>query len=307
MAIIDSLVSYYKLDENAANTTVADAHGSNTGTASANTSTLYDASGLINSSFDFTGSQNVDLPAILSGTGDKSINFWYYEATGSTRDAFDLFIRIGNTVGAAAAGCYWNGSNQLECGFYGFAGVAVTAPAVDTWHMVTITLTGTDTLEFFLDSVSQGTNVHSYNIGNSSDWIGGIGGGNNVDSEIDEIGIWTKELSQAEIDTLYNSRSGIAYPFSADVTPTPSTLTLTLTQQTVVPIIETVIDTLALTLALFEPTFEIMNDTDKNPNRGTKSTKEISKLTIPAGIGDVMNLVPEESHVLSKLRVGLEL
>ena len=44
-----------------------------------------------------------------------------------------------------------------------------------------------------------------------------------------------------------------------------------------------------------------------NPNQGTKSTKEIAKINIPEGIGDVQNLVPEESHVLSKERVGLEL
>lgn len=45
-----------------------------------------------------------------------------------------------------------------------------------------------------------------------------------------------------------------------------------------------------------------------NPNKGTKSTKEISKLDIPAGIGDTQNLVPEDSsNVLSKERVGLEL
>ena len=56
MALIDNLVSYYKLDENAANTTVADAHGSNTGTASTNTADLYTATGKINSSFNFNGS-----------------------------------------------------------------------------------------------------------------------------------------------------------------------------------------------------------------------------------------------------------
>ena len=49
-----------------------------------------------------------------------------------------------------------------------------------------------------------------------------------------------------------------------------------------------------------------------NPNQGTKGTKEISKLDIPAGIGDIQNLVPEgingvKSTVLSKERVGLEL
>ena len=44
-----------------------------------------------------------------------------------------------------------------------------------------------------------------------------------------------------------------------------------------------------------------------NPNKGTKGTKDISKLDIPAGIGDTQNLVPESSTVLSKERVGLDL
>ncbi len=45
-----------------------------------------------------------------------------------------------------------------------------------------------------------------------------------------------------------------------------------------------------------------------NPNQGTKGTKDISKLDIPAGIGDTQNLVFEDySNVLSKERVGLEL
>ena len=44
-----------------------------------------------------------------------------------------------------------------------------------------------------------------------------------------------------------------------------------------------------------------------NPNKGTKSTKEIAKINLPEGIGDTQNLVPEESKVLSKERVGLEL
>ena len=48
-----------------------------------------------------------------------------------------------------------------------------------------------------------------------------------------------------------------------------------------------------------------------NPNQGTKSTKEIAKINIPEGIGDIQNLIPEglnkvKSTVPSKGRVGLE-
>ena len=44
-----------------------------------------------------------------------------------------------------------------------------------------------------------------------------------------------------------------------------------------------------------------------NPNQGTKSTKEISKLIAEQDIGQVLSNVPESSTVLSKERVGLEL
>ena len=49
-----------------------------------------------------------------------------------------------------------------------------------------------------------------------------------------------------------------------------------------------------------------------NPNKGTVSTKDISKTDIPEGIGDIQNLIPEGlngvvSTVPSKDRVLLEL
>ena len=45
-----------------------------------------------------------------------------------------------------------------------------------------------------------------------------------------------------------------------------------------------------------------------NPNKGTKSTKEIAKINIPDGIGDTQNLVFQDySNVLSRQRIGLEM
>lgn len=44
-----------------------------------------------------------------------------------------------------------------------------------------------------------------------------------------------------------------------------------------------------------------------NPNEGTKSTQEISKINIPDGIGDTTNLITDNSTVLDKERLGLEL
>lgn len=61
-----NLIAWYKLDDDAANTTVADSAGSNTGTASANTDTL-SVAGKINKAFDFNGTTDyVSAPVIAS-------------------------------------------------------------------------------------------------------------------------------------------------------------------------------------------------------------------------------------------------
>jgi len=156
-------------------------------------------------------------------------------------------------------------------------------------------------------------------------------------------GIDIDETATGEIAELYNSGSGFAYPFTVDKTIEPSTQTLSLSGETskaivldsplslstsltgMAPVPAIIIfpstleltsvgndppilqepDTLILKLLFKTPSLNILNNTWRNPNYGTKSTKIISNLDIPDGIGGVMNLLPETSHVLSKKRVGL--
>ena len=93
-----------------------------------------------------------------------------------------------------------------------------------------------------------------------------------------------------------------------DIT-TPSTLALNLTVKapTIVIGLDKIVSIaspLALTATLNTGSVIIKNMTG---TQGTVSTRTISKLDIPAGIGDIQNLVPESSTVLIKNRVGLEL
>ena len=76
MVLTDSLAAYYKCDENAANTTVADAHGSNTGTSATNTSTMYDADGVFNSSFDIASGDKISIPLALGNKATGSVSMW---------------------------------------------------------------------------------------------------------------------------------------------------------------------------------------------------------------------------------------
>ncbi len=90
------LVSYWKFDDNYANTTVNDAPSSNDGIASTNTNNLYTASGKINSAFDFDGSSeyvSISNEANFrfdGSTEDFSVNAWIkLDTTGTTKLIFD--------------------------------------------------------------------------------------------------------------------------------------------------------------------------------------------------------------------------
>jgi len=86
-----------------------------------------------------------------------------------------------------------------------------------TWYHVAFTfIVSTSTAELYVDGVSQGTitNTLVNDINNSTATfnIGSDGLGTRyANGLIDEVGIWSKTLSPAEVSALYNSGDGIPY------------------------------------------------------------------------------------------------
>ena len=360
MALIDNLISYYKLDENAANTDVVDSHGSNDGTASTNTANLYDASGKISSCFDLTKS-NVEYVTVsdddtLDVTNYLSINMWIY--ADSYPNASNGIIQKGSissnqgviSINISASDNHatfrLNGQTSEGSG-------ACTAPGgslgTGAWHMVTVTYDKVEEEQkIYVDGDLKNTESYSTSITVDANplYIGTYySTAYTFDGKIDEVGFWGKTLTSTEVTSLYNSGDGLPYSsFDPNITVEPSAQTLSLSGETSVAVVLdnplslsssltglapvpvlTVLpstleltsvgnvppilqepDTLILKLIFQTPSLNILNNTWRNPNYGTKSTKIISNLDIPDGIGGVMNLLPQDySNVLSKKRVGL--
>lgn len=214
MVSSDDLMSYYKLDENAANTTVTDAHGTEDGTASTNTSNLYDASGKINSRFDFVTANSELVTGAVDMAGSPTnftISFWLYaDAVSGTK--YPLSHGYNGSSGNGQGGFrimndkiawFQAGKTVIEWG---------TSISADTWYHVVGIKSGSNA-ELFVDADSKGT---------ASDWsfaasgtltIGALST-NYWDGKIDEVGVFDKALSQSEIDDLYGSGSPPAYPFA---------------------------------------------------------------------------------------------
>jgi len=223
MALTTDLVSYWKLDEDAANTTVADAHGSNTGTASTNTANLYIAGGKIDSAFDFDGSsQYITVESIngLASTTALTFSLWINPNSFLSADAGKGTVLVTNG---------WRDMIQLRgddgnagkiATYFGQYNYYSTAISTGEWTHVVATVDGT-ALKIYINNVSESFTLSTSLDFYSDPYITSIGcqvmNGpfRYVDAKIDEVGIWSRALTSDEVTELYNSGDGLAYPFTA--------------------------------------------------------------------------------------------
>lgn len=226
MALIDNIVSYWKLDESSGN--AADSAGSNTLTN--NNSTVF-AAAKINNGGDFERS-NGNFFEITDGSQsgldltDMSISAWFkLESLPTTGQAYSIAAKMGHGGTNAYELAYCNEGGTLRFQYYtesGLGGGAFkydTTLSTGTWYHVVITLSGT-TAQYYLDGSSVSGTGSSYAPRNATSPFR-IGSGNLMeatdyfDGFIDEVGIWSRAISSAEVTELYNSGTGLSYPFSA--------------------------------------------------------------------------------------------
>lgn len=228
MALSDNLLVYYELEE--ASGTRTDSVGSQDAT---DNNTVTQSTGIQGNCASFASSSNEYLdsafdPGTSIGTGDFSISLWFKTNTQNSRRSFisfstgtdfnDFFV-VGarrNTDSSNAIEAIWReGSAGQTNQTLGSGGTYQD----DNWHHVIVTRTGTTATFRIDDSVqTSSTNAEFGCPFGSACTIGALAGSSLVDymdGEIDEVGIWDRVLTGAEITELYNSGSGLSY---ADIT-----------------------------------------------------------------------------------------
>jgi hypothetical protein len=200
------LVSYWKFDTNA-NDSVGPNHATNSGAVL--------TTGKINNCYEFDGTDSAVL-AEPSAAGTNltvgTFNFWLKTADAGSGyrgvvlkpDAYGIFL-INNNVGMFD----WGAAAERN------SGVDVSD---DTWHMITLLFESgvANETKIYIDGSLVLTTTITVNT-----QLDGIvfGAGNNPASVqyysglIDEVGLWNRKITGAEITELYNSGSGIQYPF----------------------------------------------------------------------------------------------
>lgn len=223
MAVIDNLVSYWKLDE--ASGTRADAHGTRTLT---DNGAVGSVAGKINNAAVFVSASSKSLSnanSIGGATGlPVSYNMWVF--LDSTSQAGTFLEDGGGTAGGSVGMAFGIGSGTLDTAgnnliipFWGLSWQDTTVALGTGWKMITILISSGGIATAYLNGtlVFTGTAV-------LTTWSTGLRLGNSTnnasfprffDGDIDEAGVWSRALTGAEITSLYNAGAGLAYPFSS--------------------------------------------------------------------------------------------
>lgn len=228
MSLLTNLVSYWKLDESSGN--ASDSVGSNTLTN--NNSATY-AAGKINNGVDLEVSSNQSLSILdASQSGldlleDFTFSHWVkFETLPASNSRYHTIFKQDQyqfrCIDVDAGG---NKTLMLylrdATGFYN-PNVAWT-PSTGVLYFVCVKrVKSTGIVTFYVNGSIQGSaqstsrTADLLNTANKFE-IGADGGTGNFDGIIDEIGVWSRALSDSEITELYRSGSGNQYPFSLDV------------------------------------------------------------------------------------------
>lgn len=227
MALTDDLRAYYKLDESSGNAT----DSSGNGYTLTNTNTVGYAPAKINNGADL-GTANTNKRLLnssrlgLSSGSSLTISGWVKanSAPGSGVDYTIFDLRDGTAATDTEAWLKYvniGGTRKLRW-LYPLqeAGSFVTYDidlGTSTYYFVVGTYDGTS-IRMYVNGTQQGGTVTATSGGSSlSDafCIGATGNGFVFGSlTVDEVGVWSRALSDSEITELYNGGAGLTYPFT---------------------------------------------------------------------------------------------
>jgi hypothetical protein len=226
----EDLISYYKLDETTGD--VIDSHGTNNGI---NEGATRGATGIINNSYDFDGSNDyVNIGDYIGGSEKISISVWvyphstsgensiigYYDYCGNDR-SLDYGIGNGNArIRLYSHGFYPEIEEVIDIGTL----FSTSTIPLNEWTNLVLTFDKDGEGKLYvngsLEDTIDGNGLALHNSGNNA-YIGKMNPSCPVlayfDGKIDEVGIWSRELTSTEVEDLYNDGEGISYPLEVEI------------------------------------------------------------------------------------------
>lgn len=248
MSILDSLASYWKLDESSGNASDAT---SSVRTLTNNGTTAY-AAAKINNGADFGATNSTKYlnrtGSYVVSDGSCSFSFWVKQQTEIASGTQNLIILVSQSTFLSVGYEYNAGSRRIRLTrsrnnlAYVYADYTVTLGTANYYHVVG-TYDGTY-INLYVNgalitsTAASGNGTTNWTPGGGFFVVGAMCDANDgsisqhSSSFIDEVGVWSKALSLSEVTTLYGGGSGIQYPFPDSYSMTADTSSFTLTAKT---------------------------------------------------------------------------
>jgi hypothetical protein len=204
----NSIISYWSLDESSGNR--LDRYNSNT---LYQHNTVPSTTGLINNGIVGNGSGWLETTASFDFSGDFSINYWTIPTTNGSQQQFSGTDRLGLNFNVTNSYIYYGITDVRTFAEYFPPGGIPT----NAWSMATL-VRYRNYISMYLNGVLVAG--PSYNGGNYSSVIallaipGGAYVGASNGTKMDEVGIWKRALTNAEVTNLYNNGHGVNYTFN---------------------------------------------------------------------------------------------
>ena len=172
-----------------------------------------------NSAYYFNGASQIDIsgPITSASTGNNqaTISTWFFIPTIHNINSYLVGYGNPNQQNGQIFAIGEDGSNGIYSTFYGgpFNAISNIAYPLNSWHNITVVKGTNGLVSFYLDAILiYSQTVSTPNIGNNSGRFGRAlwNSPEFFLGKLDDIGIWNRALSPAEITALYNAVSCVA-------------------------------------------------------------------------------------------------
>lgn len=208
MSLVTSLVAYYSLE----NTTDATGNGytlTNTGVTPFNTA-------LIGNGADFTPNDALNNNSVLSATSyPRSFQAWVKFDSVTTSDRAVISLSDGSIhyydlkLRSSDSHIVFRSNNNTDAADVDTGVVASTA----TWYHCVVVQHSATSVSLYVNNTKTNTTATTFTATVSQFYLGYLGRSSAwwLDGIIDEVGVWNRALTDAEVTTLYNGGAGVSY------------------------------------------------------------------------------------------------
>jgi hypothetical protein len=223
MALTDNLLAYWKLDNNGSGgVSLVDSTGN--GNTLTNNGGVALGDGKINggSAYSGTGSYLQTGAGFAPLAGEKTYSGWV--RFNNTPTGYQFVFMQGGTSDYQSVNPFYIENNGTVTSIFttlngGWTNTLLTEiiPTEDTWHHFATTFNGS-VGKLYWNGVEVASSDYTESIPAADNDFFGLGAYPSttdwaLDGNIDEVGIWNRALSAAEVTALYNGGDGISYPF----------------------------------------------------------------------------------------------